>query len=74
MPWINPSWVSRQLSPMRLPTSATTAVASTRATWFARSTLTALILFAISALVPGYAHFKLNLNVRIFHVEHLTDG
>ena len=46
----------------------------TRATWFARSTLTALILFAISALVPGHAHFKLNLNVRIIHVEHLADG
>jgi hypothetical protein len=36
------------------------------------STFTLLLLAAIA--IPASAHFLLNLNVRIFHVEHLSDG
>jgi len=48
--------------------------------WFPRSrTVRDYLLFTIGlslclAAVPASAHFLLNLNVRILHVEHLTDG
>ncbi|MBE9564035.1 MAG: HupE/UreJ family protein [Proteobacteria bacterium] len=32
------------------------------------------ILLLLLFSTPASAHFKLNLNVRIFHVEHLSDG
>ena len=41
----------------------------TGAIWFAISLLIAAFLSA-----PAAAHFLLNLNVRIFHVEHFSDG
>mgnify|MGYP001827148647 CR=1 FL=1 len=46
----------------------------TRHAWPIRSVLAALVLFLVGAFLPGHAHFQLNLNVRIFHVEHLSDG
>lgn len=33
-----------------------------------------LITLSLLGVTPAAAHFKLNLNVRIFHVEHLSDG
>jgi len=36
--------------------------------------LLGVLLFSCLAAIPAAAHFLLNLNVRIFHVEHLTDG
>ncbi|MEM7024965.1 MAG: hypothetical protein AAF637_20645, partial [Pseudomonadota bacterium] len=42
-----------------------------------RRTLSIAILSVVLALcgtVVAHAHFQLNLNVRIFHVEHLADG
>jgi len=32
------------------------------------------ILLSLICVTPSSAHFKLNLNVRILHVEHLSDG
>ncbi len=32
------------------------------------------LLFLAGAAAPATAHFLLNLNVRIFHVQHLADG
>ena len=32
------------------------------------------LALAIAAAIPAGAHFLLNLNVRIFHVEHLSNG
>lgn len=37
-----------------------------------RAILAMIVLFA--AIIPASGHFLLNLNVRIFHVEHLDDG
>ena len=33
-----------------------------------------LLLLALLSAVPAGAHFLLNLNVRIFHVDHRADG
>jgi hydrogenase/urease accessory protein HupE len=44
---------------------------------FLSRTIYSLFLFILLTLLcvtPSSAHFKLNLNVRIFHVEHLSDG
>jgi hypothetical protein len=47
---------------------------------FFTGVLTQVILLAITsallwhAATPAKAHFLLNLNVRIFHLEHLSDG
>ncbi len=41
-----------------------------RSIWRASLGLALLVLFAL----PATGHFLLNLNVRVFHVEHLADG
>jgi hypothetical protein len=40
----------------------------------ARLFLLGMCLWMISGTLPAAAHFRLNLNVRILHVEHLSEG
>jgi len=44
---------------------------NSRAIWYSLSL--ALLIFCAATVSAG-AHFLLNLNVRIFHVDHLSDG
>ncbi|HMB76005.1 MAG TPA: HupE/UreJ family protein [Kiloniellaceae bacterium] len=44
--------------------------------WACRSAATVLLLLAaLIAAAPGaWAHFQLNVNIRVLHIEHLDDG
>ena len=49
-------------------------VASLRRSELRRWIGTAIVLLAASIGIPAQAHFNLNINIRIAHIEHLSDG